>query len=108
MIKPPIHKGLNDPMNGHRCKKFAQIVPIGPNREAWVGKLLEPIVEHEVETHCFHIKTPARDVVFGIIPEDFYALSALAEALHGKPINPRWLTNAARKYKNVVFSEETS
>lgn len=89
------------PMRDHKCKKVVE-AGMGPNREEWIGELLEPISGHEKETHCWHIKTPYRTIVFGIVPEDLYAVAALAEVIHGKPINPRWLTNLAKKYKKLA------
>ncbi len=94
-------EALADPMEGHKCEKISE-ARMGPKREEWIGKLLEPIPDHEKETHCWHIKTPYKTVVFGIIPEDLYVAAVFAQELHGKPLNPRWLDRMVINYHNIA------
>jgi hypothetical protein len=91
---------MNDPMDGHKCKKIAEALPCGPGREVWVGELLEPIPGYPSETHCVHVTTPAKSVVFGITTGDAGIVSALMEVVYGQPINPRWLTSMAGSMKH--------
>jgi hypothetical protein len=83
----------NDPMDNHKCRMIAKSPSCAPGRELWVGKLLEPIPDHPNETHCIHITTPYKSVVFGVMSGDAAMLAVLAQILHfdGHPINARWV-----------------
>ncbi len=78
-------------LTGHRCKKIASL-PMGKNRDWWLGKLLEPILEYPNETHCLHIKTPLKEVVLGVNQGDMSLLAVLSQIVCG-PINPDWLNS---------------
>lgn len=82
---------MSDPMDGHKCRKIAQALPCGPGRELWVGELVEPIPGYETETHCIHVTTPAKSVVFGVNGGDAGILAVMAQIIFGQQINPRWL-----------------
>jgi len=84
---------MHDPMDGHQCQKIAQIIPCGPGREVWMGRLLEPIPGYESETHCLHITTPAKSVAFGVTVGDMCLIAVLAQIAHERPINQRWLNS---------------
>jgi hypothetical protein len=66
-------------------------------REFWIGELLEPIEGYPAETHCIHITTPAKSVVFGVNLGDATIMAIAGQLLHkemtgvDKPINQRWL-----------------
>lgn len=87
---------MTDPMDGHKCRKIAQALPCGPGRELWVGELLEKIPGYESETHCLHVTTPAKNVVFGINMGDAMILAVFAQIVHGMRINPEWLDGMER------------
>jgi len=91
---------MPDPMEDHKCRKIAE-ARMGPGREEWIGILLEPIPGHEVETHCWHIITPYKSVVFGIVPEDMFVASVFAEIINKKPLNPKWVTRMAANYQKI-------
>lgn len=82
-----------DPMAGHKCEMIAKSPHCGDGREFWIGKLLEPIPGYPSETHCIHITTPAKSVVFGVMAGDAAMLAVAAQILHydGSPLNPRWI-----------------
>src|SRR5687767_9838333 len=48
----------------HKCKCIARIHNMAPGRDWWLGELTEKVAEWPHETHCLHIKTPLKDVVF--------------------------------------------
>ena len=88
-----------DPMDGHKCKEIARVHNMGEGREMWLGKLLEPIVGEEQETHCLHIKSPYKEIVWGILADDLASYVVFDFILRGDIINPRWLREVARKYQ---------
>lgn len=92
---------MNDPLDNHTCRRIAEVVT-GNDRQIWVGELLEPIVGHESETHCVHITTPAKQVVFAMNHTDAGWLAVLAQLLHGKPINPNWVNRMEARYRRKV------
>lgn len=73
----------------HRCEPIASAL-MGEDRDWWVGRLLEPVAEHPQETHCLHMRTPLKDVVFLVNEADFQWLTVLARAAIG-PLNETWL-----------------
>lgn len=88
-----------DPMANHRCEKLAAVRHIGPGREWWIGKLLEPLPGHPLETHCMHITTPYKSVVWGMTVGDFEAYAVLCQVVHEQPLNPNWLVRMAESYR---------
>jgi len=92
--------GDYDPMAGHKCKIIARVSPIGEGREALLGELLEPIPGYPSETHCLHVTTPAKKLVFGITAGDMAALAALAQIVHGYALNQTWLDAMANLYRH--------
>ena len=95
----PASRPGKDPMDGHKCKEIARVHNMGENREMWLGKLLEPIPGEPQETHCMHIKTPYKEVVWGILAEDLASYVVFDYILRGHQINFRWLQNVAEKYQ---------
>lgn len=93
---------IDDPMEHHNCKMIAKISPIAEGREIWLGKLLNKIPNAPKETHCLHITTPFKSVVFGIINGDMLALSALATIVNDGTISHNWLNMLAKKYRRAV------
>jgi hypothetical protein len=97
----------NDPMTNHKCRKIAD-ANCGREREMWLGELLEPIVGLEgdpPETHCLHIKTPFKEVVFGINMSDAAAMAIVAYIIHGQPFNPHWLESMEAHYRKRAEGE---
>ena len=86
-------------MNDHKCEKIAQVSNMGKGREMWLGKLLEPIPNEPQETHCLHIKSQYKEIVWGILAEDLSAYVVLDYILRGHAINERWLQHMAEKYQ---------
>lgn len=72
----------------------------------WVGKLLAPIPGNEEETHCFHIQTPYKTVVFGMILADFLNYAVLAHELHveeyGAVVNTEWLAQMGAMFRKAA------
>ena len=94
-----------DPMDNHKCEPIAAVHNLGPDREWWMGRLLEPIPGHPEETHCLHITTPYKSVVWGVNAGDMNAYAILAQ-IHfedssglDQPINPNWIKSMASKYR---------
>lgn len=73
----------------HKCRKIATAI-MAEGRDWWVGELLEPVSGHEIETHCLHMLTPLKDIVFLVNDADFQWLTVLGQASCG-PINQEWL-----------------
>jgi hypothetical protein len=90
---------MNDPMDDHKCRAIAKAVPVGDGREIWVGELLNSIPGYP-ETHCIHVTTPVKKVVFGVNAADAAILSVLAQVIHGMPINPRWINSMVKVYRS--------
>lgn len=59
-------------------------------RDWWLGELLEPLPDYPQETHCLHLKTPVKEVVFGVNRADMEQLAILCHIVCG-PIDPQWL-----------------
>lgn len=93
-----------DPMNTHKCKKILEAPNMGKDRYMWLGELLEPIPNHPEETHCLHIKSPYKQVVWGINLGDLEVCAVFAHAVHkeetGKPINTNWLDRMVHNFKS--------
>jgi hypothetical protein len=98
-----------DPLEDHLCRKIAQALPCGPGRELWVGELLAKIPGYETETHCLHVTTPAKSIVFGVNGGDAGILAVLAQIIHGMPINQTWLESMERsmRHKALKIEDET-
>jgi hypothetical protein len=90
---------MEDPMLNHKCKPIAIAIPVAEGRSIWVGELLEPVPDFP-ETHCIHVRTPFKDVVFGVNAADAAILAVLAQVIHGVPINPRWIDSMEKVYRS--------
>lgn len=90
---------IDDPMRSHKCMKIAQVKNMGPNRAWWLGKLIEPILNHPEEKWCLHITTPYKSIVLGVNLGDMMALAVLAHIVHKNPINPNWLDSMEKLYR---------
>ena len=90
--------GNSAPLDGlkpaHECEKIASAI-MAEGRDWWVGKLTKPVPGHEIETHCLHLTTPLKDVVFLVNDADFQWLTVLGRAACG-PISERWLESVTR------------
>jgi hypothetical protein len=87
----------------HKCEPIAVSQFLDEGRECWVGKLIEPLDGYPLETHCLHMRTPAKGrIVFGIMEGDWTEWSALFTVLNGGPIGQTWLENKAVDYQNNV------
>lgn len=95
----------NDPMLHHRCRKIAQITPLPEGRDIWIGELIEPIPESPTETHCIHITTPYKEVVFGVYAGEAAILAAIAQIIHGCPVNPHWIDLAEKRYRKEAGND---
>ena len=78
----------------HECEKIASAI-MAEGRDWWVGKLTKPVPGHEIETHCLHLTTPLKDVVFLVNDADFQWLTVLGRAACG-PLSERWLESVTR------------
>ena len=63
-------------------------------REFWIGKLDEPVAAYPLETHCLHMKSPIKDIIFLINEGDTQNLAMLFHAAFG-PVDPIWLARMA-------------
>ncbi len=89
-----------DPMLDHSCEVVATAPNRSPGRSMWLGKLTEQIPGHLEETHCLHITTPYKSVVFGIMEGDTQAWAIFATVVNGgKAINPVWLERQAKFFE---------
>lgn len=93
---------MNDPMDNHKCRKIAESHTCAEGREFWIGELLEPI-EGYPETHCIHITTPFKSVVFGVNAGDAAIMAVAGQIVHkenyGKPINPNWIDRQEQHFR---------
>jgi hypothetical protein len=83
-------------LTGHKCIPVARAFGLGPDRSWHVGALLEKIPDHPEETHCLHMATPLKSVVFAFNQGDFQIMIALCVAAleDGLP-DPEWLGRMA-------------
>ncbi len=91
-----------DPMEGHRCTKIASAPFMAADRDWWLGVLARDIPGYPLETHCLHLTTPAKSVVFGVMQGDTQALAIFAAVLQGSPINEDWQTAMMERYQEAV------
>lgn len=91
-------------LEGHKCQKIAVAPPGLEGREMWLGILTEPIEGHPVETHCLHIKTPIKEVVFGLDEADFEQFAIFCQVVCGT-LNSHWLEKMAEIYKDRANKE---
>lgn len=75
----------------HKCEIVARAPFMAAGRDWWIGKLKEPVAEWPKETHCLHMKTPLKDIVFLCNRGDFEALATLACCYFGEPVNDDWV-----------------
>ncbi|MGD0340329.1 MAG: hypothetical protein ABSA76_01290 [Bacteroidales bacterium] len=73
----------------HKCKLIAKAC-MGEGREWWCGELTEPVKEYPLETHCLHLKTQLKDIVFLCNRADFQQLQLLGRSVTGK-LNESWM-----------------
>ena len=91
-------------LSGHKCRPIARAVHESDGRETWVGELLEPIPDRPAETHCLHITTPLKSVVFGFNNGDIEQMAVLMQVAHGGPINPNWLNLMADRMRRAALA----
>ena len=91
-------------LSGHKCRPIARAVHESDGRETWVGELLEPIPDWPAETHCLHITTPLKSVVFGFNNGDIEQMAVLMQVAHGGPINPNWLNLMADRMRRAALA----
>lgn len=76
----------------HQCKPIARAV-MDKNRDWWIGELLEPVPEWPKETHCLHMRSPLKTVVFLCNGGDFEQLLVMSNTVtHLR--NLEWLDSA--------------
>jgi hypothetical protein len=63
---------------------------MGTGRDWWIGKLKEPVKEHPLETHCLHLETQYKEVVFLCNMADFNNLTIMCRKVTGK-LNEEWI-----------------
>ena len=88
----------------HKCKKIAQATNLSDGRESWIGELTEPSTEWPGETHCWHITTPAKYVVFLLNRGDFEQDMALLNSVL-KLKSLRWLETVTKGMINAALEE---
>ena len=69
----------------HKCKRIVTAPAMGEGREWWIGGLTEKIDSYPEETHCLHMTTPAKSVVFLCNEADFRNLIIICRAVVGLP-----------------------
>lgn len=79
----------------HKCEFIARAF-MGENRDWWLGKLTEQVPEWPAETHCLHLKTPVKDVVFLCNSGDFQQLAVLIRHALGYEINENWMQSSLK------------
>ncbi len=92
---------MNDPMAGHTCDKIASAPFMGEGRDWWLGELTSKISGYPLETHCLHLTTPAKSVVFGIMQGDTQALAIFAAILNKAPIDEDWQKRMIPHYERA-------
>jgi hypothetical protein len=97
---------IYDPMDDHKCHPIAKATNMGVGRDWWMGELLEPIPDHPEETHCLHITTPYKSVVWGVNLADLLVYATFAHIIHGMPINSNWLDIMAKRYQEAARNME--
>lgn len=65
----------------HRCQPIARAVAMEEGRDWWIGELIEPVPEWPHETHCLHMKTPIKYVVFLCNSGDFEQLLVMSNVV---------------------------
>ena len=92
---------MPDPMQNHKCTKIADLSwTCSPERAFWIGQLDEPLPGNEQETHCIHITTPYKSVVFGVNHSDAGFMAVAAQVLQGTPVNQRWIDSMEKKARH--------
>ena len=84
----------------HQCKCIAKIEPIGHGRHIWIGVLQKPIEGYPSETHCLHVTTPQKSVVFGLNAGDGAVLAVIGQIIHGRPVNQHWVELTEKAYRS--------
>lgn len=88
----------------HECIVIARAPFMNVGRDWWIGKLLKPVPEYPEETHCLHMKTPIKDVVFLCNRGDFEALTVLSACYFGHPVNESWVESMIKAYTQKANS----
>jgi hypothetical protein len=81
----------------HKCKLIARAC-MDKGRDWWCGELTEPIKEYTLETHCLHLKTQLKDVVFLCNKGDFQQLQLLGRSITGK-LDESWIESMLKVIK---------
>jgi len=82
----------------HKCTPIAKAM-MGEGRDWWCGKLTEPVKEYSMETHCLHLKTQLKEVVFLCNKADFQQLQLLGRCVTGK-LNEQWVESMLKIVKS--------
>lgn len=90
---------------GHRCREIARMSPCMEGRVVTLGELLEPLPDHPHETHCIHIATPLKSVVFGVCGADFEMLAVFGYLIGRPVLNEHWMEAAAAKFRRNTEKE---
>lgn len=94
-------------LDGHKCRKIATVQKfMAEGRDWWLGELLEPMPDWPAETHCLHMTTPIKDVVFGVMAGDASLFAVLMQVLHGGPVDPLWLNRMEHWAREAAMLED--
>lgn len=90
-------------LKGHKCNKIAEL-KLAEGRKCWLGKLTEPLKDYPSEQFCLHIKTPLKEIVFGLHNSDAGWLACIAQMIHydEKPINSNWIKLTIEAAKKTI------
>jgi len=73
----------------HKCECLLRAC-MGEGRDWWVGVLTEKVKGYPEETHCLHLKTALKNVVFLCNKADFEQLLVLCRKVTGE-VNEAWI-----------------
>jgi hypothetical protein len=90
----------------HKCRCIARIHNMAPGRDWWLGELTEPVPEWPHETHCLHITTPLKSVVFLCNRGDLSGLAVLCD-IPFPIVNETWRERMSDAYKRAALKEPT-
>ncbi len=89
--------GIAGIIQKHKCKLIARAC-MGEGRDWWCGELTETIKEYPLETHCLHLKTQFKDVIFLCNKADFQQLQLLGRSITGK-LDETWIESMLKVIK---------